>query len=663
MPTPLTFLRSSFLAGFGRSLVRSWVLVVVIAVGFGAVRALQIWHLWPAELAPTGADLGSVFWQGLRFDLKAAAVIGIAGIWLWPWLSQTQHQRLSVFIFGALMLLSAINVHYIAFYKTPIDDLIFGFVEDDTAAILSTIWNDFPVMWSLALVALSVAALSKMHRRLMLATESRLFPWRYSRGAATLWMVLAILALVLCIKGTWRAMALQKQHTAVTTSAFLNDMVPNGGMALKFAWDTRRKSHHGAHPYSGLRALGFETPMHAAKELGWPSGHEPDVASTLFESPQKAPAGLRSTFVVLMESWSAEPLRYQHQTFDVAGRLLGVLPQACHFRNFDSAQNGTYPSLEALLYATPITPLARASAGSKPIPWSVPQIYRSMGYRTIFVTSGRSGWRDLNKSLLLHGFDEVVDASHLQKQFPEAKVGIWGVWDHYLFRYLKALSDRASEQPLFVFALTVSNHPPYDLPQDYVPANLDTLKWVGESNDPHFQKSLQTYRYSTDLLGDFVAYASRAPLAPLIAATGDHNLRTFGSYATADRRALKWQVPFMIWNAGKQCPASGLQQPASHGDLFPTLMPLSGIQGGVRSGRNLFEKTPPQKTFALRFNGEARSQAGEWQLGKPDSWRCTTPDAPPLACRFDPDLDVRARAQLALLDWQARRFGLGISAP
>ena len=49
-------------------------------------------------------------------------------------------------------------------------------------------------------------------------------------------VVLVLFAMLFAGKGTLRQMALQRQHLTVTTSQFLNDMVPNGIIALKYAF-------------------------------------------------------------------------------------------------------------------------------------------------------------------------------------------------------------------------------------------------------------------------------------------------------------------------------------------------------------------------------------------------------------------------------------------
>ena len=144
----------------------------------------------------------------------------------------------------------------------------------------------------------------------------------------------------------------------------------------------------------------------------------------------------------------------------------------------------------------------------------------------------------------------------------------------------------------------------------------------------------------------------------LIAATGDHNVRSFGVYAEPSRRYLMRQVPFVIWGPQLRC-GQQLTQPASHRDMFNTLFPLAGIEGNyINAGRNLLKDVPAQPDpmnapRGLFFTGEARNAQGMWQLGNPKSFVCTAA-RPPQSCEFNAQDDLQERARYALLDWNVR---------
>lgn len=659
------------LRGMASAMLQAWVMMVCVALVLSLLRAVQIAWYWPQGFAASASDVCAAIYQGLRFDLKVCAA---AAIIIWP-LPLIVPARLHAWPTGVVATLfvaaGLINLHYFGFYKTPIDPVVFGFLEDDTKAILQTIWADFPVFLTLAvLVGASWAILAgrkalygRLNRDLNRVIGNRRTP----AGLTALGVLLGLLMLVVVAKGTLRAMALGRQHVSVTTSQFLNDMVPNGVIALKFAWDARRVSQNFSDPLVGLRQLGFGSAYEAAKVLGIEATDEQTLRTALIAHGTDKTVTRKNLLFFLMESWSAEPLLYQDaQRFDVLGRLAPTMKESCHFSNFDSAQSGTHPALEAILFSSPITPLTLGPQGRKPIPWAVPAVLQQAGYHTVFLTSARAGWRDLDHVLKVQGFDEIVDASILEAAYPQAELGVWGVWDSYVFRYLSEQLKRPQEQPLFVFVLTTTNHPPYDLPPEYQRVRRDQALWGGERNADPLWANIDSYHYATDLLGGLVQEVRNGPQRhdTVIAATGDHNVRSFGLYATPERRYLMSQVPFIIWDEGLDC---GPQRhlPASHRDMFPTLFPLLGIHNGyVLTGRDLLKDPAKQPRSTLddplsvNYNGHARNAQGSWALGDPASFVCTPVNLKTTAtcstCRFDPQQDALARAQIALLDWNVR---------
>jgi hypothetical protein len=71
--------------------------------------------------------------QGLRFDLKVSAIGGFLLLLVLPWVSGVWQGRIAAGLAFVFVMLSLVNLHYFGFYKTPIDSLVFGLVEDDTA--------------------------------------------------------------------------------------------------------------------------------------------------------------------------------------------------------------------------------------------------------------------------------------------------------------------------------------------------------------------------------------------------------------------------------------------------------------------------------------------------------------------------------------------------
>jgi phosphoglycerol transferase MdoB-like AlkP superfamily enzyme len=141
----------------------------------------------------------------------------------------------------------------------------------------------------------------------------------------------------------------------------------------------------------------------------------------------------------------------------------------------------------------------------------------------------------------------------------------------------------------------------------------------------------------------------------VVAATGDHNVRTFGQYATPESQVLRQQVPFIVWGAGKLSCPSALHQVGSHLDMFPTLFSLLGIhEGYLMTGRDLAEcptSRSHDEAVAVSFISQVRSNHAIWSMGSPNTLACQPVGS---VCEWNAAQDAKARARVALLDWNIR---------
>ena len=155
--------------------------------------------------------------------------------------------------------------------------------------------------------------------------------WLQQHGARA-WHVLFIpvlLVLVLMVgKGTLKGMALQLDNVTATSKPVLNHAIPNGVMSLYFAWNAYKDSSDVGDERTGLRQHGFESPQQAAQILG-ASGlvDEAAIARWLVREGPGQPRGQHLVFVQ-MESWSAEPFKYQSKDMDVLAGLNAKLHNA-----------------------------------------------------------------------------------------------------------------------------------------------------------------------------------------------------------------------------------------------------------------------------------------------------------------------------------------------
>lgn len=544
----------------------------------------------------------SAFWMGMRFDAK-----WLATFLFLPWLclviatflpsktaSQLIHYPVRFLLFLGVALffvLDIINYFYYGFYQSPINSLIFGLFEDDTGAILKTIWQDYPVFLCLLIFFALLFAVLWLPERL-----SQRYPaYRaFSVKATAAAMIVVTCTLALLIRGSFGVFPLRENDLAVTNNAFVNATVSNGQQALYMAWKERRQNDLKNDPLAGLKKYGFRSPEEAVAFLKGQDDKNLRASLPAYPVPSHRP----HVVFALMEAFGRELIDTHDPVHnDVLGSLASHLQTGDFFTRAISVEHGTFPSLEGILFDTPITPLMQSRYGYQPFPFSAVSAFKKAGYRTVFLTSGSGSWRSLDTNLLLQGFDQVLDQRAIQQLYPQAVAATWGVPDEFMFLYANELLEAADQkgEKVFLFMLSTTNHPPYQIPQDYQPGPLDPDRLPSHrTTDTALANSiLETYQYANDCLGRFLNRLKSSSLADrtVVTVTGDHNTRSIFRYSDTGNLHMNYGVPifFQLPPAWKPSQPK-LNQWASHRDIFPTLKALVlGIPPDGLAGRNLYE--------------------------------------------------------------------------
>lgn len=660
--------------------------LALVALGTLTLLAYRtgLWLHYRPEGSPGGAELARAFWMGLRFDLKWLATLGLP-VLLLGWAVPPAARRAVLATYAALVYLSlnwlaAVNHFYFGYFGGPIDPMIFGAFEDDTEIVVHTIVHDFPIVRVLAgwlafslletWLTLQLAAHVQTHVPAPLDARPRL-----AYGATVL--LCALLA-----RGALGSFPLGTKHLSVSSDGFVNQLVPNALQATYHTVKHRLQSGIGADVNAGLRSFGFKASADAARALGLPEAQNEDalIAQLYARTPANATLARRPPHVVfaMMESMGRHLLEHDDPaTNDLLGRLRPHFAQDYVFRNFVSGQNGTHRTFESLLMNSPVTPLTQGRYGYHTFAGAAALPFQQAGYRTVFLTSGPSAWRNIADILKFQGFDEVHDQAHLRARYPDAPFNIRGAPDAITFRYARALLDEADAtgKPLFVFIFTTNNHPPHRVPEGYVPLPLNLAAYAARPPEDAqlAQRILGTYQYASDALGGFLDELKASPLADhtLIVASGDHSVRNFYNYTGYSELPLAFGVPAYFYFP----PAlrAGLRyDPArfgSHRDVFPTLYhhALSGACY-LAVGSDLFADAAasafaPQPGAGMAIYNHVLTPDGAIaMLGSehPQYLRWTDASklklepvegAPPAALKARADHE---RAYVALLDWQTR---------
>lgn len=166
--------------------------------------------------------------------------------------------------------------------------------------------------------------------------------------------------------------------------------------------------------------------------------------------------------IVLMESMSAKLMRNFGCDVSMTPFLDSLYDESIAFENCYSVGNHTNQGIYSTLYGFP-TVLSRNAMKGTDIPtyYGMPNVFAENGYETAFYMTHESQYDNMNAFLRTNGFKNIRS----QEDYPrDSVVNSFGVSDGFLMNY--ALNELATmQQPFFSVLLTISNHPPYVVPE------------------------------------------------------------------------------------------------------------------------------------------------------------------------------------------------------
>lgn len=554
--------------------------VALLAIARAVMIAALRRHLGPDA---TVWAIVSVFLNGIRFDLRVATLAALpsmaVSLMAFRVRNERIQRRLRVWIassFGALTaLLVAVDLAYFEEFGNQFDHFLFGIVFDDRMAIVRTVWNGYPV----AGVALGSVAAAMLVSRLAMrvVTIEPLHPGRLDRlpnYANVLLLLLVLVTLVCCARGSIGRRPAQIKIAAVTADQFLNKMVVNPFNSLAAA----------AADFVELRDTGgLERFLHdggvrdAAKRYFGTTADLPTIDAYAQQQAPGASQPPRHVVLVVMESYSAWPTFPEYRALHLSDEVVRLARNGLSVTRFVSAGPGTMSSLGALVTGLPDTglPLSYEQGARTPFPTSSAHIFRRLGYRTRFFYGGYLSWQRIGELAQAQGFDEVHGGGEIGNWLQGKE---WGVDDEHLFEFArKRITD---DVPSFDVILTVSNHPPFSVDLsargeriDHIPPALAS-RFDGTID----RNALGHFRYADRCLGRFVRSMSSDLTAPLFAITGDHYGRKFpNAHPTVFERLA---VPFVLYGpkvlAGRRIEDGTA---GSHIDIIPTLTNLAAPRG------------------------------------------------------------------------------------
>lgn len=470
-----------------------------------AFRLVQFFALSDMMSANSQAPVVPAFLRGVWFDnvigcyvmivplalLLLAATFGYSARWM---------RRAAVVwlcVFYALVLaVSAANIPYFAYFFKNIDASIFGWFGyvGTTAGMLvgETSYLLYFILFAIALFVM-VFGLLFFLRRANKAVDAA--PAQKGWGWVPLRLVVTAVLVGLCLFGIRGRMGynpIKISQAYYCDDPFLNQL----GIAPSFnlvtsTLDGMRKEN------AELQLMPYaEAIDYTRSELGITGVAD---STALLRRPVEVDSiqGRRNVVIILMESMSANLLQTFGQQQPLTPTLDSLYRCSLAFTHFYSAGIHTNHGITATLYSFPALMMRNLMKGTvTPRRSGIATVLDAHGYNNLFFMTHESQYDNMNAFLRTNGYDKIF----AQEDYPSGEVvNSFGVPDKFLFDYALSEINKAAtgEEPFMATILTISNHPPYIIP--------DGMKV--RTKEPE----TQIVEYADKCIGDFLAQARRQP--------------------------------------------------------------------------------------------------------------------------------------------------------
>lgn len=595
------------------------------------------------ELILSQAELRKAFWLGLRFDLMPLAYINAVPFlilnlaYFIPGKSSIKFSRFLIVLFlclGYFLLcwLYVFDYGFYSYFQDHLNVLFFGFFEDDTQAVIISIYKNYNLLFWLTVVFALHYALYRFIRFLFSPFEFDLGEKKFSFKMPVVFIT-GLVIIALFARGNFTRLPLSVEDAHISGNEFINEIALNGALTLNRAVKIRKT--FGKDNFNYLKASGFNSWEEAFTLLNGEAPKSTNLISAL-ETRTKANPFLKENpphvILVVMESFGSSWNSYDSEDFSILGDLKQHFDKGILFKNFLPAENGTIGSIVSVAVSQVIRPGARFLSESEymktPLRSAGNLPFKESGYDTHFVYGGKLGWRDLGKYLSSQKYDYLWGADEIKEAMPELgniaarDIGNeWGIFDEYLYTFIDEYL-RTATKPQFFLVLTTSNHPPFEYPSNYQLRDLkfdDNIRSKITVPEEIARKRFAGLQYANQKMADFLKKIRLTGLndKTIVALTGDHSF-WIAKGVGHDQEFSRYAVPFFLRIPEAYRPASvDVSRFGSHEDIFPTLFNLAlSNQRYLKLGEDLFQ----EDSIAINSSGIYANKAGAYHHNKFWKW-------------------------------------------
>ncbi len=572
-------------------------------LAFSAFR-LAFWLAFRSTAPEAPAtDLLQSFYLGLKFDLRLMLLVCLPplALALLPPLDPTRRaaaRRLWLGYFVAVqalvLLLYFVDFGHYGYVRARLNASVLEHLQPVSVAA-QMVWETYPVLWGVALIAGLCWAYAAFLRRYALPELTRerapLAPWT-RRGLAA-----ALVALyALGIFGKWSWYPLRWSDAYFTSNDFVAALALNPILYLTDTYDNRVKDYD--------EAL---VRKHYALVAGLLGVEQPDPARLTFArtvAPNPAPARPLNLVVIHLESFAGFKAGIFGNALDATPNFDALAREGILFTNFFVPAVPTARSVFTMLTGIPDYNPGR-SASRNPLVVSQHTLVNALaGHERFYFLGGSAAWGNV-RGILQRNIENLQ--VYEEGDYDAERLDTWGISDLALFeKGLAVLKGR--KKPFFAFIQTSGNHRPYTIPstnlQGFELAQMDEQKLRDAGFD-----GLAAYnglRFFDHALGVFFRRVRDEPYFrdTVFVMYGDHGNPSASPTPWQQLELTSFHVPLVIYAPGLVREARRIDTAASLVDLLPTSLTLMKVPyRNTTLGRDLLAPRPAGERFALIPSG------------------------------------------------------------
>ena len=558
----------------------------VLLLMFSALRlALLAYNRELTGATPAG-DFAEAFFNGLRFDLRAAAYalipLLLALFGLRAMAARGLMRGWLMAFAGFSLFLGMIELDFYREFHQRLNSLVFQYMMEDPKTVMSMLWHGFPVLRLLLAWAAAVWIFHRLFRWIDRATRPAVarnavfaglspMPWR---PRVLAFLICALLA-TLAIRGTLRQGPPLRWGDAFTTeSMFANQLGLNGTLTLMRAARERfseRKSKVWEASLPPEEALSTVRAMLLTAHDRLVDAGEAAVRRDFTPSRAGGPP-VRNVVVILLESFAGHHVGALGAPGDITPHFDRLAGEGVLFTRFFSNGTHTHQGMFATMACFPNLPgfeyLMQMPEGGYGFS-GLPRLLSARGFADVYVYNGDFAWDNQAGFFRNQGMTRFVGRHDYEN--PVFSDPTWGVSDQDMFARGNEELDRlaATGKPFYALLQSLSNHTPYALPR-----NLPVERVTGQGSlDEH----LTAMRYSDWALGKFFEKAKRSPYyeETLFVVVGDHGFG--GREQLTEMDLYRFNVPLLLLAPGIQERFGRVRSSVgSQVDVVPTVMGFFG---------------------------------------------------------------------------------------